>query len=229
LIEEKSTKSLGGEKRDKLDPGDRQCRGDSAIILICAKVTILKEDPFNCQLMYKSTNKSKYKLRRIILEVVNTMAFSIFIYIAWLGLAILYIMKKHLSKIEISVLIFSLFIIDINRSWITNEELKYITYSTAPLNYTAYIIHRTFITPIFLAIGINSIPRDSGMLKKIITLLISSFVLVLIKLLLLKLDIVYFHQWNLIYDYLYYIFLHLLGFLFLYWYKSFVLKGAKTK
>jgi hypothetical protein len=156
------------------------------------------------------------------------MALSIIVYIAWLGITIFYAMKKPFSKIEISAIIFFIFIIDINRSWITNEELKYITYSHVPLNYIAYIIHRTFITPLFIAIGMSSIPRNSTALKKITAILISSFVQVLIKMVMLSFDIVYFHQWNFIYDYLYYVLLHLLGYFIIYCYNSFVLKGAKN-
>ncbi|MEH7746964.1 hypothetical protein V7659_18260 [Neobacillus drentensis] len=155
------------------------------------------------------------------------MAFSIIVYLAWLIISIFYAMKKPFSKIEISAIIFFIFIIDINRSWITNDELKYITYSKVPLNYTAYIIHRTFIIPVFIVLGMSSIPRNSTVLKKISAILISSFVLVLIKIVLLKLDVVYFHQWNLIYDYLYYVLLHLLGYFILNCYNSLVLKGAK--
>jgi hypothetical protein len=156
------------------------------------------------------------------------MALSIIVYLAWLGIAIFYAMKKALSKIEISAIIFFIFIIDINRSWITNDELKYITYSHVPLNYIAYIIHRTFITPFFIAIGMSSIPRNSTVLRKITVILISSFVQVLIKMVMLSFDVVYFHQWNLIYDFLYYVLLHLLGYFILYCYNSFVLKGAKN-
>ncbi|WP_144549447.1 hypothetical protein [Bacillus sp. X1(2014)] len=156
------------------------------------------------------------------------MALSIIVYLAWLGITILYAMKKPFSKMEISAIIFFIFIIDINRSWITNNELKYITYSNVPLNYTAYIIHRTFITPVFIVLGMSSISRDSTVLKKITAILISSFVLVLIKIVLLKFNVVYFHQWNLIYDYLYYVLLHLLGYFILNCYNSFVLKGAKN-
>jgi hypothetical protein len=155
------------------------------------------------------------------------MGLSIMVYIAWLSIAIFYAMKKPYSKFENSAIIFCIFIIDINRSWITNDELKYITYSTVPLNYTAYIIHRTFITPFLILIGLNSISRNSKVFKKATAILISSFVLVLIKMVLLKLDIVYFHQWNLIYDYLYYVLLHLLGYLVIYYYKLLILKGEK--
>jgi hypothetical protein len=156
------------------------------------------------------------------------MALSIIVYIAWLGISIFYAIKKPYSRLENSALILCLFIIDINRSWITNDELKYITYSTQPLTYTAYIIHRTFITPMFIGIGINSISRESTMIKKVVAILISSFVLVSIKMVLLTFNIVHFHQWNLFYDYLYYILLHLLGYLILYGYRVFILKGAKN-
>jgi hypothetical protein len=156
------------------------------------------------------------------------MALSIIVYLAWLGIAIFYAMKKPFSKLEISAIVFFIFIIDINRSWITNDELKYITYSHVPLNYIAYIIHRTFITPLFIAIGMSSIPRNSTVLKKISAILIFSFIQVLIKMVMLSFDVVYFHQWNLIYDFLYYVLLHLLGYFILYCYNSFVLKGAKN-
>lgn len=156
------------------------------------------------------------------------MALSIIVYLAWLGIAIFYAMKKPFSKLEISAIVFFIFIIDINWSWITNEELKYITYSHVPLNYIAYIIHRTFITPLFIAIGMSSIPRNSTVLKKISAILIFSFIQVLIKMVMLSFDVVYFHKWNLIYDFLYYVLLHLLGYFILYCYNSFVLKGAKN-
>ncbi|MEH7495792.1 hypothetical protein, partial [Neobacillus niacini] len=130
------------------------------------------------------------------------MALSIIVYLAWLGIAIFYAMKKPFSKLEISAIVFFIFIIDINRSWITNEELKYITYSHVPLNYIAYIIHRTFITPLFIAIGMSSIPRNSTLLMKISAILIFSFIQVLIKMVMLSFDVVYFHKWNLIYDFL---------------------------
>ncbi|MGN7942273.1 hypothetical protein [Virgibacillus sp. 6R] len=155
------------------------------------------------------------------------MAFSIIVYIAWLGISIFYAMKKPYSKLENSALLFCLLIVDINRSWITNEELKVITYSTAPLNYSAYIIHRTFITPMIILIGINSVSRNSTVVKKAVAILISSFVLILIKIVLLEFNVVSFHQWNLFYDYLYYVLLHLFGYFVLYCYSSFVLKGVK--
>lgn len=156
------------------------------------------------------------------------MALSIIVYIAWLGITIFYAMKKPFSKMEISAILFCIFIIDINRGWITNDELKYITYSHDPLKYLAYIIHRTFITPFFIVIGMSSIPRNSTVLKKITAILISSFVLILVKMVLLSFDVLYFHQWNLIYDYLYYVLLHLIGYFILNCYNSFVLKGAKN-
>ncbi|WHY02626.1 hypothetical protein [Neobacillus sp. DY30] len=155
------------------------------------------------------------------------MVLSIIVYIAWLGIAVFYAMKKPFSKIEISAIILFVFIIDINRSWITNDELKYITYSEVPLKYIAYIIDRTFITPLFIAIGINSIPRNSTLLKKTTAILISSFVLILIRIVLLSFNVVHYHQWNLIYDYLYFVLLYLLGYFILYCYNSFVLKELK--
>lgn len=156
------------------------------------------------------------------------MVLAIFVYIAWLSISIFYAMRKSYTKFENSALLFCVFICDINRSWITNDELKIITYSKVPLDYTVYIIHRTFITPMLILIGINSIPRNSKILTKVIAILISSFVLVLIKIVLLTFNVITFHQWNLIYDYLYYVFLHLLGYFILYGYKSFVSKGVKN-
>ena len=157
------------------------------------------------------------------------MALSIIVYLSWLCISVFYAMKKPYTKLENSALIFCLFLIDLNRGWITNDELKYATYSTAPLNYTGYILYRTFIAPFLLLIGINCIPRNSSALKKVIASLISSFVLVLINIFLLKFDVVDFHQWNLLYVFVNYVLLHLIGYFILYCYKSFVLKGETNK
>ncbi len=156
------------------------------------------------------------------------MVLAIIVYIAWLGISVFYAMKKTYSKFENSALLFCVFIFDINRSWIISDELKIIEYSTSPLEYTVYIIHRTFITPLLILIGLNRVQRNSHFLIKGIAILISSFVLILIKIVLLSFDVLTFHQWNLFYDYLYYVFLHILGYFVLYGYKSFVSKGVKS-
>ena len=153
---------------------------------------------------------------------------AIIVYIAWLGMSVFYAMKKNYSKFENSALLFCVFIFDINRSWIISDELKIIEYSTSPLEYTVYIIHRTFITPLLILIGLNSIQRNSNFLVKGIAILISSLVLILIKIVLLSFEVLTFNQWNLFYDYLYYVFLHVLGYFILYRYKSFVSKGVKS-
>lgn len=156
------------------------------------------------------------------------MAFSIIFFIGWVCIATFYAMKKQFSKLENSALLFCIFILNVNWSWIIYDELKFITYSKLPLNYTAYVIHRSLIIPILVVIGINSIPRNTTMTKKVMGILISSFVLILIKMVLLRFNVVNFEKWNFIFDYLYYVLLHSLGYFVLQCYHSFVLKGVKN-
>lgn len=159
----------------------------------------------------------------------HSLAFSIIFYIAWISITAFYAKKKQFSKLENSALFFCILIINVNYSWIIYDECKFITYSTLPLNYTAYIIYRSIIIPILILMGINSIPRNLTITKKVIGILISSLVLLLIKIVLLKLDVVYFHKWSLIFDYIYFIFLYSFGYFVLYCYHSLILKGEKIK
>jgi len=167
-------------------------------------------------------------IRRVkIKRGVLSMAFSIIFFIAWLSITAFYAMKKQYSKLENSALFFCILIVNINYSWIIYDELNLITYSKIPLYYTAYVIFRSIIIPTLILLGINCIPRNSTILKKMIGILISSFVLTLIKFILLKLDVVNFHKWNMFLDYLYFILLNSFGLFILYCYRSFILKEVK--
>ncbi|PFN98685.1 hypothetical protein COJ85_20120 [Bacillus sp. AFS076308] len=156
------------------------------------------------------------------------MAFSITFFIAWICITAFYAMKKPYSKWENSALLFCLFIVNVNWSWITVDELKFITYSKDPLDFSAYIINRSIIIPMLVMIGINRISRSKTVLMKVVGMFISSFVLILIKIVLLRLGAISFHRWNLFYDYVYFLLLHALGYLVLHCYHSFVLKGVKN-
>jgi hypothetical protein len=156
------------------------------------------------------------------------MAFSIIFFIGWICITAFYAMKKPYSKWENSALLFCLFIVNVNWSWMTVDEWRFITYSKNPLDFSAYIINRSMIIPMLVVIGINRIPRSQTVLKKVVGILISSIVLILIKIVLLKLGAISYHRWNLAYDYVYFLLLHSLGYFVLHCYHSFVLKGVKN-
>ncbi|MEH7419246.1 hypothetical protein V7266_28875 [Neobacillus drentensis] len=156
------------------------------------------------------------------------MAFSITFFIGWICITAFYAMKKPYSKWENSALLFCLFIVNVNWSWITVDELKFMTYSKDPLDFSAYIINRSIIIPMLGMIGINRISRSKTVLKKVVGMFISCIVLVLIKIVLLRLGAISFHKWNLVYDFVYYLLLHFLGYFVINCYRSFVLKGVKN-
>ncbi|MFS0634928.1 hypothetical protein AB1K84_03410 [Mesobacillus foraminis] len=156
------------------------------------------------------------------------MAFSIVFFIALVCITTFNAMNRQYSKMENSALILSVFILNINWSWIINFELQYITYSESPLNFAAYVIHRTIIIPLLVVIGLNSIPQAASMGRKLFTVLISSFVLLLVIMVLQKFEVMKYENWNAIYSYLYYVLLHGFGYLVLYCYHSWVLKEVKS-
>ena len=156
------------------------------------------------------------------------MAFSITFFIGWICITAFYAMKKPYTKWENSALLFCLFIVNVNWSWITVDELNFISYSKNPLDFSAYIINRSIIIPMLVMIGVNSVPRGQTVFKKVVGMLISSLVLVLIKIVLLKLGAISFHRWNLVYDYVYFLLLHSFGYFVLHLYHSYVLKGVKN-
>jgi len=155
------------------------------------------------------------------------MAFSIIFFIGWICITALYAMKKPYSKWENSALLFSMFIVNVNWSWIMVDELKFITYSNDGLDFSAYMIDRSVIIPFLVVIGINSIPRSQTIIKKVAGILISSLVLIITKMILLKLGAIHFHGWNFVFSYIYYVLLHSLGYFVLYCYNTLVLKGVR--
>ncbi|MBT2759236.1 hypothetical protein J7E71_25525 [Mesobacillus foraminis] len=156
------------------------------------------------------------------------MAFPVLFFIGMVCITTFNAMNRQLTKMENSALILSVFILNVNWSWIIYDELQYITYSTFPLNYAAYVIHRSLIIPLLVVIGINSIPRNASIAKKLIGVLLSSIILLLVMVLLRQFEVVTYEKWNAVYSYLYYVFLHGFGYLVLYGYHSWVLKGVKS-
>lgn len=95
------------------------------------------------------------------------MALAVFFLITWLTCCFFAVIKKPLSITENTFIFMLILVININYSWIIIEELKRITLTTNGLNYTAYLLHRSIITPMLATILVNLMWRKKDVAKSI--------------------------------------------------------------
>ncbi|SDI81399.1 hypothetical protein [Alteribacillus bidgolensis] len=136
------------------------------------------------------------------------MAFTIFFFAAWLTLALFAVMRKRLSLIENTFVFMVIFVININWAWIIFEETNFVKLTTEGMDYTAFLLFRSIIIPMILVIQLNLIPKFNTALVIITSVIILLFLTYLST---------FFHvtdytKWNLGYDALYYIFLHVISY-----------------
>ncbi|HET6872601.1 MAG TPA: hypothetical protein VFH42_06380, partial [Sporolactobacillaceae bacterium] len=103
-------------------------------------------------------------------------------------------------------------VININYSWIIIEELKRVTLTTNGLNYTAYLLHRSIITPMLATILVNLMWRKKDVAKSIMyfgVILAFSFGLSLLS---HYYRITLYTKWDFRYDLLYFFVLYLIAY-----------------
>lgn len=85
------------------------------------------------------------------------MGFVVFFFAAWLAVSVFYFIPKSLSALENTILYLIMLIISINITWIIIEEYHFIHLTSEGLNYAAYMIHRSILTPMIYVILLNLI------------------------------------------------------------------------
>lgn len=137
------------------------------------------------------------------------MAFTIFFVYAWLIISVFTIIPKRLTLIENTFIFLTTSVISINWTWIINEELKYVKITEDPSNYASFLIFRSIIIPTLLMVQMNLYNSSSSPVKKALILIASVLCLVLLTILSRVLDVSVYKDWNLGFDAIYYVSLHL--------------------
>ncbi|WP_406945226.1 hypothetical protein ACJA3J_21465 [Halobacillus sp. SY10] len=137
------------------------------------------------------------------------MAFTVFFVCAWLIISVFTIIPKRLTLIENTFIFLTTSVININWTWIINEELKYVKITEDPSNYAGFLIFRSIIIPTLLMVQLNLYNPSSSPVKKALILIASVLCLVLLTILSRVLDVSDYKDWNLGFDAIYYVSLHL--------------------
>ncbi|WP_429311372.1 hypothetical protein [Paenibacillus mucilaginosus] len=136
-------------------------------------------------------------------------------------------MKKQLTLAENTVVLLLIMVISINWSWIIFEELKLVVISQEPVNYTAFLIHRSITVPLIVVIAINLVKRTSTIYRALLTIGLSvllQFVFVLIG---RFFGISRSVHWNLTYDLVYFAVLQVIAHYFLKYYRHLGRRGGE--
>ncbi|MBG9810437.1 hypothetical protein [Priestia endophytica] len=141
------------------------------------------------------------------------MGLSSFVFLSFLVITLFVTMRKSLSVVENTFVYLLVLIININATWIINEELKLVdvTEKTAP--YVGFLLERSLIIPMFFVIVFNYFYRNITPRA----IMLTGFIFLIFTLLLRKfsnmLNIYQYKQWNLFYEALYILGLLLITFI----------------
>ncbi|AFC31447.1 hypothetical protein PM3016_4703 [Paenibacillus mucilaginosus 3016] len=155
------------------------------------------------------------------------MGFAFFFFIAWLTVAAFGFMKKQLTLVENTVVLLLITVISINWSWIIFEELKLVVISREPVNYTAFLIHRSITVPLIVVITINLVKRMATNHRAwlmVVGAVLLQFVFVLLG---RFFGISHSVHWNLTYDLVYFAVLQVIAHYFLKYYRHLGRRGVE--
>ncbi|AKO91029.1 hypothetical protein BEH_02170 [Priestia filamentosa] len=131
------------------------------------------------------------------------MGFSFFVFLSFLSITLFVTMRKSLSIVENTFVYLLVLIININATWIINEEFKLIVVTEETASYVGFLLERSLIIPILFVITFNYFYRNITPRA----IMITGFILLIFTLLLRKfsnmLNIYHYRQWNLFYEALY--------------------------
>ncbi|MBX0358295.1 hypothetical protein [Halobacillus sp. Nhm2S1] len=139
------------------------------------------------------------------------MAFTVFFVCAWLIVSIFTIIPKRLTIIENSFIFLTTSVISINWTWIINEELKYVKITEDPTNYAGFLFFRSVIIPTLLMVQLNIYSASSSTMKKGLVIAASVLCLLLLTILSRVLEVSTYKDWSLVFDVVYYVFLHFIS------------------
>ncbi|MDF2036156.1 hypothetical protein P2R12_04020 [Cytobacillus oceanisediminis] len=137
------------------------------------------------------------------------MGFVLIVSLAWLVLMLFTSMNKKLTFIENTFVYLVALVIHINFTWIVYEELNMAKISQQILDNSAFIIHRSITLPLTVAITLNLFRTAPSFGSKLFKTTLSVFFLVVAVVIALYFDIVEYKKWNIGYEIIYLILLHL--------------------
>jgi hypothetical protein len=137
------------------------------------------------------------------------MGFAFYFFVSWLITVIFTVMKKRLTFVENSLVFLLMLIISINFSWIISAELKLVTLSKEPLDYTAFMINRSIGIPFIIVVTLNLMKSVNSIGKSLIIMVCSILIQVILVKLGTNFDVTNRENWNILYDIIYFVLLYL--------------------
>lgn len=154
------------------------------------------------------------------------MGFAVFFFIIWLTSAIFFIMQKQLSIVENTFVYLIILIVNLNWIWIIFEELKFINITDVAIDYTAFVLNRSITIPLIFVLHLNFLQKSSTFARIVLTTAASLSILVFLTGLSTYFNITNYVKWNLGFDILYFLALHLIAFYTLQFLRRFTSSGV---
>ncbi|OLS33687.1 hypothetical protein [Bacillus sp. MRMR6] len=132
------------------------------------------------------------------------MGFVVFFFLAWLVVSSFVVIRKRLSIVENTVIFLVILIVSINFSWIMMEEFEFIKPTKVGIDYTAFLLNRSVITPLIMVILLNLFPWGKSVISKGLLVVYAVIVMLCLSNLSIFLKITKFSNWNYGYEAVYY-------------------------
>lgn len=148
------------------------------------------------------------------------MGFAFFFFVSWLVTLFFTVMRKSLSFLENFFVWLVILIVSINWSWIIYEGYKFVEISTKPVDYTAFLFNRSMITPLIIVITLNAIKFTDSRGNSFLYAGFSITILLVLLMVGHFFTITKMNNWNVLFDVLYFLSLHLIAYFSLYMFRK---------
>lgn len=143
------------------------------------------------------------------------MVLALYFFVSWVTTIGFIVMPKRLSFIQNTFIYLITMIISLNWYWVIYQELKLIKLSENPVDYTSFLINRSIAVPLLVVITVNMLKTYKSMGYSILILTLSASILSLLAFGGIYFNITEYIHWNYAFDFLYFLFLNIIGYLFL--------------
>lgn len=128
------------------------------------------------------------------------MGFVVLFAMAWLTIFTFYAMDKSLSIAENAFVYLVILTIDINISWIIEEELKLVELTKNGLSYAGYILCRSIVVPMIFVIMFNAVYNAKSTAMAIVSMGTALAIILALNGLMLAYGIFHYKHWTIFYD-----------------------------
>ncbi|PKG25333.1 hypothetical protein [Niallia nealsonii] len=139
------------------------------------------------------------------------MEFTFFFLIVWLVASLFAVLKKNLTIADNTFVYLVILIFNTHYSWLLEGEWKLVEVTTHHLYFISYTLFWYITIPFVLLLFLNAISKRKSLFSKLLSACVSILFLLIMMAICNHYEIISYKNWNLAYDGIYFIVLHIIA------------------